>query len=155
MMKRIKLYVELKIPDTAAITAFHTLERMGFDSLKALKRHDYYEFEVEGDEKRFFDKISKTDILVNANKHKAIRALEAPKSDYTPISVLVQSIEDDAAGLLNTLKTRLGFSEIKSMKKGVLWTLFLDTTKETAKSQAEKIASALLANRHYQQYEIV
>ena len=153
-MKRIKLYVELKIPDTAAITAFHTLERMGFGSLKQIKRHDYYELEIEGDEKRFFDKISRTDILVNANKHKASQKLETPKSDYTPLSVLVESIEDDATGLLNTLKARLGFSEIKSMKKGVLWTLFLDTQKETAKVQAEKIASALLANRHYQTYSI-
>jgi len=155
MVKKVKLFVELKIPDTAARTAFHTLEHMGYDSLKDIRRYDYYEFEIDGNEKDFFQKISKTDVLVNANKHIAHSMLEAVRSDYTPVSVLVQGIENDTAGLLSTLKNRLVFMGIKSMKKGVLWTLFVDTAKEAAVQQAEKIASALLANKHYQEFKIL
>ena len=66
MVKKVKLFVELKIPDTAARTAFHTLEHMGYDSLKDIRRYDYYEFEIDGNEKDFFFS-SRTTSEINFN----------------------------------------------------------------------------------------
>ena len=40
-----ELFVGLKIPDTTAITAFHTIERMGY-KIKNLKRNIYYKFDI-------------------------------------------------------------------------------------------------------------
>ena len=63
------MVVSLKMPDTTAITALQTLQKLGFNKIKNVKRADYYKFLIEGDEEQFKNKISKVDILVNANKH--------------------------------------------------------------------------------------
>ena len=68
-----ELYVKLLIPDTTAITAFQTLKRMGYETLKSLTRSDYYRFESEEDIK---EKITTCDILVNVNKHKPFTELK-------------------------------------------------------------------------------
>ena len=41
-MNEIELIVGLKIPDTTAITAFHTLEKLGYNRLIKLKREDLF-----------------------------------------------------------------------------------------------------------------
>ena len=69
MPKTIEMIVSLKVPDTTAITALQTLQKIGFDEIKDVKRADYYKFLIEGNEEQFKNKISKVDILVNANKH--------------------------------------------------------------------------------------
>ena len=63
-MNQAELLVKLKIPDTTAITAFHTLERMGFSTVKSLERMDYYLFSFDGD----FDKTIKQ--LTNSKRGK-------------------------------------------------------------------------------------
>jgi len=140
---KLELYVWLIIPDTTAITAFHTLKRMGF-AVKSVKRRDYYSFEVDDKAKDFSEKISKVDVLVNANKHR--HAIN--KCDGQGVLVLVQDLEKPF-GLLKTLKERLGFTEIKDMEKGVLWEL------GCSKKDAEKIAKELLCNEHYQSYRLI
>lgn len=140
-MGKVELFVKLVIPDTTAITAFHTLERMGF-KLDKLERYDYYSFEVDPD--NFFDTIKKVDVVVNANKHKASDSLE--KCDCTDI--LVQDLEQ-GNGLLNVLRDRLGLTQIKSMEKGVLWRVYAD------KDTSIKIAKELLYNENYQKITIL
>src|SRR3989338_4653807 len=68
-MSSIELFVGFKIPDTTAITAFHTIEKLGYSELKKLKREIYYKFYITGNADKFSKKIAKTDILVNANKN--------------------------------------------------------------------------------------
>ena len=67
--KTVEMVVTLKVPDTTAITALQTLQKLGFNKIKDLKRYFYYKFDVDGNEEPFKNKISKVDILVNANKH--------------------------------------------------------------------------------------
>lgn len=152
-MTKIKLFVSLKTPDKTGITTFHTLERLGYKELKKLEREDYYEFVVLKDTEKFMKDIIKTDILVNANKHAAeiYKSEEVPKEG--PISVLVKDSGDNAAGLLETLRERMGFIDIESMSKGVLWKMHIDA--ENKKEIAEKITKDLLYNEHYQEFEII
>ncbi|MBW2980885.1 hypothetical protein KY360_05710 [Candidatus Woesearchaeota archaeon] len=144
-MAKVELFVGLKIPDTTAITTFHTLERMGFD-IKKLKRQIYYKFDIDGDAKAFAKKVNKVDVLVNANKNTFANEL---KKEEEAVYVLVKDRDDKCEGLLSTLKQRLGLKEIKSMEKGILWALFVD------EENAKEIARKLLYNEHYQEIQIL
>jgi len=144
-MTKVELFVGLKIPDTTAITTLHTIERMDFD-VKGVKREAYYRFDVEGDASKFSDKIGKVDVLVNANKNKFSNKLEKEEGAFY---ILVKDSDDKCSGLLKTLH-KLGLTEIKSMEKGVLWALDVDSL-EIAKD----IASKLLFNENYQEIEIL
>lgn len=143
MANEIEMFVKLAIPDTTAITSFHTLERMGY-SIQKLQRQDYYKFHFKGDIEKFKNEISKVDILVNANKH---RFSFSSKEDG--VKILIKDIGDGAGGILSVLRNRLGFKNIEKMERGTLWVL--DTDEKTAKEIAEK----LLYNRHYQKMEII
>ena len=175
-----ELFVGLKVPDNTAITAFHTLERIGYNKLKKVERQDYYKFEFSGDVKGFQSKISAVDILVNANKHQYSFNLErnnnenARKSEIhgskassttsvvfginsveiKKINVLVQNL-DDAKSLLSVLRTRLGFKNIKNVEKGVLWSLSIDADKKEAENIAIEITKNLLMNENYQKFKVV
>jgi len=142
----IELFVSLKIPDTTGITAFHTIEKMGY-KISKLKREVYYKFEVSGDEKEFSERIGKVDILVNANKNKFHNKLEKQDGIFY---ILVKDIDDDSSGLLHTLQERLGLKEIKKMEKGVLWAIGVESVEI-----AKEIANKLLHNENYQSMEIL
>ncbi len=142
----IELFVGLKIADNTAITTKHTLERMGFDIGK-VRRNFYYRFDITGDEEEFKKKISKVDILINANKN--IHSFDIQK-DEGNFCVLVMNLDDDCEELLHILRERLGLAEIKSMQRGVLWELGVDSN-----GAAEKIAKELLCNENYQEAMLV
>lgn len=150
-MATTELFVSLKVPDNVAITAFHTLERMGYSKLKKLERQDYYKFEFSGDIKGFQKKISQVDILVNANKHQHSFEL-GNNIENQKINVLVQDL--DGSNLLRTLKESLGFKNIKKAEKGVLWTMHFGNDID-AKDIAIDITKSLLMNEHYQKYKIL
>jgi phosphoribosylformylglycinamidine (FGAM) synthase PurS component len=136
----IELFVGLKIPDTTAITTFHTIEKMGY-KIDKVKREIYYRFDVEGNEKKVEEKIGKIDVLVNANKNKFSNKLEKEEG---AVYILVKDPDDKCDGLLTTLH-KLGLKNIKSMEKGVLWALFMD------EKDAEEVANKLLHNENYQE----
>ena len=149
-----ELFISLKVPDNVAITAFHTLERMGYSQLKRLERKEYYQFEFSGDKKSFEREISCVDILVNANKHKFSFSLDnSIKNNENRVNVLVQG-SGDGSGLLKTLKERLGFKGIKKMEKGILWTMYFNSIID-AEEIAIGIAKSLLMNENYQKYRIL
>ena len=154
--KTIEMVVSLKVPDTTAITALQTLQKMGFSQIKDVKRSDYYKFAIDGDAEQFRKKISKVDILVNANKHSVGFALKKNENPEACIFfVLVKNMDDDGSGLLSTLKSRLGFKNIKKAEKAVLWEILLNTGKKGAGKITEKAAKDLLVNGNYQEYEIL
>ena len=149
-----ELFISLKVPDNVAITAFHTLERMGYSQLKKLERKDYYRFEFSGDKKRFEREISQVDILVNANKHRFSFSLGTGiKNNESSVNVLVQDLED-GSGLLKTLKERLGIKGIKKMEKGVLWTMYFASIMD-AENIATGITKSLLMNENYQKFRVL
>jgi phosphoribosylformylglycinamidine (FGAM) synthase PurS component len=145
-MPNIVMLVGLKIPDGTALSARQALKEMGFKELKDLSRYLYYSFEVTGNEDAFKKKIANADLLVNANKHTVL--FEVPKKG---VSVIVQDREKPT-GLMNTLKERLGLSEIKSMEAGTLWVL--DVTGKNPKDSAKRMAEELLVNVHFQDYTL-
>ena len=151
MQKIIEMIVSLKVPDTTAITALQTLQKLGFKQIKEIKRADYYKFLIEGDIEKFKNEICKVDILVNANKHSYDFSIQKGDS----INILVKSINDDGSGILSTLKNRLGFKNIKNVEKATLWGLGIDSDEKEARSIAEKAAKELLVNENYQEYEIL
>ena len=159
----IDMMVGLLIPDTTALTAFHTLERMGFGKLKKLVREDYYRISAKDQDFRFLsDELSKVDILVNANKNTCkMKLADQPFEDGNEdgkmtVKILVRDTDSDNAGLLDTLRNRLGLTDLKSIEKGVLWTLHLEgLTEDEGKGMAREIAERLLVNRHYQEFKLV
>ena len=150
MPKTIEMIVSLKVPDTTAITALQTLQKLGFNKINDIKRAEYYKFLIDEDEEKFQDKISKVDILVNANKHYCDFAI---KKDGA-IKLLVKNINDDGSGLLSALN-RLGFRNIKKAEKAILWSLSIVADEKSAKKIAEKAAKDLLVNDNYQEFEIL
>lgn len=151
MPKTVEMIVSLKVPDTTAITALQTLQKIGFNKIKDVKREDYYKFLIEGDEKRFKEEICKVDILINANKNSCDFSI---KKDNTT-KILVKNINDDGTGLLSTLKNRLGFKNITKVEKAVLWSLAIDADEKEKLKIAEKAAKELLVNENYQEYQIL
>ena len=149
--KTIEMVVSLKVPDTTAITALQTLQKLGFKKIQDVKRADYYKFLIEGDEGQFKSKISKVDILVNANKHSFDFSVR--KDNIVKISV--KNINSGESGLLSTLKNRLGFNGIKKAEKAVLWLLTIDADEKEAKKIAEKAAKELFVNENYQEYDLL
>lgn len=151
MPKTVEMVVGLKVPDNTAITTLQTLQKIGFNKIKDVKREDYYKFLIEGDAEGYKAKICKVDILVNANKHYHIFSIKKDSS----MKILVKNINDDGSGLLSTLKIRLGFKNIKKVEKAVLWSLSIDADEKQAKKVAEKAAKELLVNENYQEYELI
>ena len=151
MPKTIEMIVSLKVPDTTAITALQTLQKIGIDKIKDIKRSDYYKFTIEGDEGQFKIKISKVDILVNANKH----SFEFSVKKDNNVKILVKNLNDDGNGILSTLTNRLGFKNIKKVDKAVLWSIAIDADEKEARKIAEKAAKELLVNENYQEFSMI
>ena len=151
-MPNLELFIGLKVPDNAAITALHTLERMGYRELKNLERQEYYKFEFSGDANNFKKKISQLDILINANKHKFSFSLDE-EGKNNKINVLVQD-SDSADGLLKTLRKRMGLTNIKKMEKGIVWTMHFGNT-VNAEEKAIEITKGLLINENYQKFRLL
>lgn len=155
MPKTIEMVVSLKVPDTTAITALQTLQKIGFGRIKDVQRAEYYKFSIDGDIEKFKNKISKVDILVNANKHFFAFEIKKNASSKTCIFfVMVKNIDDDGKGLLAAL-SRLGFKNIKKAEKAILWSLMIDADGREARKIAEKGAKELLVNEHYQEFKIL
>lgn len=151
MPKTIEMTVGLKVPDTTAITALQTLQKIGFSKIKDVRREDYYKFLIEDDAEKFKKQISKVDILVNANKH--YYGFSVKKNGN--VKILVNNINDGGSGILSMLKERLGFKNIKKIEKGTLWSLSIDADEKETARIAEKAARELLVNEHYQEFRII
>ena len=151
MQKVVEMSVSLKVPDTTAITALQTLQKIGFNKIRDVKRGNYYKFSIDDDEEKFKNQISKVDILVNANKHSYNFSIKKENS----IKILVKNINDEGSGILSTLKNRLGFKNIKKIETAVLWSLSIDADEKERKRIAEKAAKDLLVNENYQEYKIL
>ena len=169
--KTVEMIVGLKVPDATAMTALQTLQKIGFNKIRDVKRADYYKFLIEGDADKFKNKISKVDILVNANKHffafKIKKNASPEMSEREPhyhsllhftaciFFVIVKNINDDGSSILSTLKNRLGFKHIKNVEKSTLWSLDINANESEGKKIADKAAKDLLVNENYQEYEIL
>ncbi len=157
----IEMTVRLVIPDTTALTAFHAIEKMGIKNVRKLSREDYYRFGCEGDFKKLSAELGKTDIIVNANKHRytARRSGEPMGNGFQGLKtfhVIVHDTDGDFSGLLSTLRDRLGFKGISSVEKGVLWSLGMEASSEKeAEKTARDVAEGLLSNKHYQSYNLI
>ena len=158
----VELFVGLLVPDNTSLTVFHTLEKLGFKELKSLEREDYYRFTVDQSYNEFKKAIAGVDILINKNKHsfytkKSVESFDEKKrNDFAIVRVLVQDKEDGSTGILATLQNRLDFRQIKTMKKGTLWTMgFVAHDKNHAEQLAKRIAEQLLYNEHYQECKIL
>jgi hypothetical protein len=55
---------------------------------------------------------------------------------------------------LSTLKERLGFTNIKKLEKGILWTMYFDK-KAQARKIAVDITKNLLMNENYQKHNML
>ena len=150
MSQKVEMIVSLKVPDTTAITALQTLKKIGFNKIKDVKRADYYRFFVDGDAKKFMEKASNVDLLANANKHSC--SFLIPKDNN--VKILVKNINNEGSGILSVLSSRLGFKNIQKMEKATLWSLDIEADAKEAAKIAAEATKELLANEHYQEYEI-
>lgn len=179
MIFEIELFVKLKIPDVAAVTAKNTLQRrMGYKNiLLNLEREDYYKIlanlkNIEEAEKIGKELAEKSNIFVNPNKHKYRLEIKGKKKEKNAqqkekvhlVKVLVNYLEDGTSFLiLDSLKNRFNFGKkILDLKRGILWTLTI-----SAKNQKESLEKAkeivltrsrekgLLVNPHFQSFKII
>lgn len=150
------MIVGLKVPDTTAKTALQAYKDQGLKEVCNVHRWTYFEFEHDGESKAFANKISKVDILVNANKNnfKIFASKDELRNEVFKgmAGVLVSEINDKAEGLVHTLRDRLGIIEVKAICRGVLWGLEISGDKHDA---TERAAKNLLYNPHYQTYEVL
>lgn len=173
-MEQVELLVRLKIPDVTALTASGALRRrMGYgETLKSLKRADYYRFDVEAPDAAsalalVSEIAEKTNLFVNPNKHVfEVRSggHEASAGSGAQVAqVLVTDPGDGSAqGALEALAGRLGYGEsVRGLLRGVLWTLELDAPDaDIARRMAQEIAvtrrreQGLLMNPHFQECEV-
>ena len=147
----IEMFVELVVSDTTALTALHCLERIGFSQLKSLKRYDYYKFTADDD---ITQELGKVDILVNANKHRFTNSRPVTKANGLSYADILVEEQDEGTGLMETMKNRLGFKNIKDVKKGVFWKLGIEGNEEEARQTAEQAAKQLFSSKHYQKYTL-
>lgn len=175
MIFDLHLFVKLKIPDVIAITAKNTLlKRMGYkDVLVDLKREEVWQIKIDAKNeeeagKKGIEIAEKTNLFVNPNKHiyRLVIKDEKEKSkedNFYNIRVLVNFLDDATAGMyLNALNNRLGYKEVKDLKRGILWRLGIKAESYTrAKKIAEEIVitkrrdKGLLLNPHFQSYKII
>ena len=151
MPKTVEMIVSLKVPDNTALTALQTLQKIGFNKIKEVKRQNYYKFFVEGNIDKFKNKICKVDILVNANKH----FFEFQIKKNNNFKILVKNVDEDREFVLAALKNSFGFNNIKNIEKAILWSLSIDAEEKEARKIADKAAKELLVNENYQEYEIL
>lgn len=151
MQHVVEMIVSLKVPDTTALTALQTLRKIGFARIKDAARAEYYRFLIDGDEEKFRQKISKVDVLVNANKH--FFQFSIPKDDN--LKLLVRNIDGDGASILSLLNKRLGFKNVSGVEKATLWSLKIESGEGESRKIAEKAAKELLANENYQSCEVM
>ena len=147
----VEMVVSLKVPDTTAVTALQTLQKLGFNRIHDVKRSDYYKFLIEEYADKFKEKIRKVDIIVNVNKH----FFEFSIQKSADIKILVKNIDDDGNSLLSILKSRLGIKGIKKAEKSTLWSLKIDSNEKEARKIAERAAKELLVNENYQECSIL
>ena len=157
---RLELFVKLVIPDAVAVTAFHTLQRVGFKSLRKIERADYYKVDGEGSFEELSKQLGSVDVIVNANKHRCVckrpgEPFPEKENSTHIVHVLVQDKEKDR-GLLGVLRNRLEMHNIRDIETGTLWSLWLDEPSRTAAlDTAGKIAQKLLYNPYYQKFSIM
>jgi len=151
MLKTVEMIVSLKVSDNTAITALQTLQKIGLDKIKSVKKQDYYKFFIEDDLDKFKKQICKVDILVNANKH----FFEFSIQKNANVRILVKNIDDDGNSILLALKNSFGFKNVKNVSKATLWSLSINAEEKEARKIAEKAAKELLVNENYQEYVIL
>jgi hypothetical protein len=177
MMRSVELLVSLKIPDVTALTAANVLRRrMGYaDSLKELKRADYYRLDLNCDTDAEAIALAeelavKTNEFVNPNKHVFTVRLPSRGDDGAAASngvhtahVLVTDPTDGSAeGIVSALTGRLGYGgKVQGVLRGMLWTLKLACeSDEQAQEMAKAVAiteardRGLLMNPHFQECEV-
>ncbi len=154
-MPEIEMFVSLVIPDNTAITAQHTLKKMGYGKLLNIKREVYYRFSFNGDLHAFQKKVSQIDILANHNKNRV--EFKKPNQPFPDnrTRILVKNTGDRASGLFHSLKGSMGLTGLKKVETGTLWILAIDDKPENVTPLAWDIARKLLYNKHYQTAEIL
>lgn len=151
MEHTVEMIVSLKVPDATAYTALKTMQKLGLAKVMDARRADYYKFWIGDDEEKFRQRISKVDVIVNANKNSFEFAL---KNDSC-INMLIRNLDDNCSSIQNILKKRLGFKSISKMERAKLWSLKIDANENESRKIAEKAAKELLVNENYQSYEVI
>jgi phosphoribosylformylglycinamidine (FGAM) synthase PurS component len=171
LMQKVSLLVRLKIPDVTALTAANALRRsMGYHQLKSLQRADYYGLVLNVDTPAEALELAreladKTNLFVNPNKHVYEVTVGEPGGGEEPgvAHVLVTDPHDGSAeSILSALQGRLGYGDrVAEVARGVLWTITLEgaDAAEARRVAAEmagtrSLSEGLLANPHFQEYEV-
>lgn len=177
-MDAIQIYVTLKIPDNVARTALQAARsRLGFETLAALRRSEFWEFVFPGRESRLALQtatrlVEKTWFFVNPNKHHW-RVVPADKTlaegavlpvpDPSSALILVRDrVDGTAEAVLDALRALVPEEEQpESLARGTLWQATFDNLDPgAAREAAERLAvsvsrtQGLLANPHYQIHQI-
>ncbi|GEM_PF-1865063 len=154
----ISLAVRLLIPDTTAISALRSLRQQSLAALLELRREVCWGFDIASDVEAAVDRLLRTDVLVNQNKHRVrwwAGDLElAPSVNGAGLlhaaSVLVESRDDpDVPAMQQLLSRRLGFADLRVVRHGTLWHVVTADGGSSA-TLARHAIDALLANPHGQ-----
>lgn len=155
----IEVAVELVIPDNTAYTVAVALRQLGYPELARVERVDLYRFEIEpGAAATFLERLARAEVIFNPNKH---RLSYAPPSDAaagsggaaTQYEAVISERDDDTAALVHLLRGPFGISELRGLKRAVVWRLF-EAGGAAPKDRLEWACAALLCNRISQTYVV-
>lgn len=163
----VEVFVSLRIPDRVALTALRTLTvEMNYgEDLISLEREDYYAVRVAAktqDEAVEYVKkmVDETTIFANPNKETGeVVPKTRPVSKGDVVAVLVYPKPGIKSESLKERLVRLGYDNVESIGRGVLWKLELrgddklGAAAEIAVTRSR--TDGLLFNPHSEDFEIL
>ena len=108
-----ELLVDMIITDNEAVTIENALKQSGFENVE-IKKKVYWEIKTDDLD---LDAVIKSGELLNTNKENIVEKLG---EDYYNLLVMYKGNAQGKEKAF-TLKHRLGFDNIKDIKKGILW----------------------------------
>jgi phosphoribosylformylglycinamidine (FGAM) synthase PurS component len=163
----VEVFVSLRVPDRVALTALRTLTTvMDYgEDLISLEREDYYTVRVdaktEGKAVEYVkNMVGETTVFANPNKETAeVVPKTRPVSKGDMVAVLVYPKPGIVSESLKERLVRLGYDNVESVGRGVLWRLELRGDDKLGSAAAVAVTKSrtegLLLNPHSEDFEIL
>ncbi|MFH1536973.1 MAG: phosphoribosylformylglycinamidine synthase I [Patescibacteria group bacterium] len=146
----LELIVDLIITDKEASSVNTALKNIGFNNVEVSRKVHWELCHKNGDIniEDLKDRVIKSDELLNTNKEFVVDDFKPAKNE----NVIKISYSQDYVGKskLNTLKDRLGFSEIRDVKKSIIWQIRIN--EDDDKKREEIYNKVLDTNIFYNPY---
>jgi phosphoribosylformylglycinamidine (FGAM) synthase PurS component len=166
MSYAVTVLVRLKVPDVAAASALHTIQRrLGHADVERLERADVFQVHVEANDEHAALALvetmtEQTALFMNPNKHTVSYRLGEVASEAEGGHVYTRQREDAKADLmLDALRADKRFGQaVVSVQRGTLWTIHAGAHGKSIANElacTKSRAEGLFANPHSQDANVL